>query len=148
MAKPIQKLAMVLCAIFLLATNGASQERRKLRITNAGFTITALPLLAAKEWGIFNANNLDMEVILMQSALGPSPSVSTIKPASAASVNLIMTATSHLVPRTHIYWLMANPQFKPSNLKGKNRTGANTDMSFEHGAGSRPIGAVLVSITQ
>ena len=40
--------------------------------TDAGFTITALPLLAAKEWGIFNANNLDMEVILMQSALVPA----------------------------------------------------------------------------
>ena len=69
MRKPILKLALSLCVITFLATNGASQERRKTRITNAGFTITALPLLAAKEWGIFNANNLDMEVILMQSAL-------------------------------------------------------------------------------
>ena len=66
------KLAIVLCVTLFLADHGASQERRsKLRITNAGFTITALPLLAAQEWKIFNANNLDMEVILMQSALVP-----------------------------------------------------------------------------
>ena len=31
-----------------------------------------LAAVAAKEWGIFNANNLDMEVILMQSALVPA----------------------------------------------------------------------------
>ena len=57
MRKPILKLALSLCVITFLATNGASQERRKTRITNAGFTITALPLLAAKEWGIFNASS-------------------------------------------------------------------------------------------
>ena len=51
----------------------SAQERRaKLRISNAGFTITALPLLAAKDWRIFESNNLDMEVILMQSALVPA----------------------------------------------------------------------------
>jgi hypothetical protein len=50
-----------------------AQERpAKLRISNAGFTITALPLLAAKDWGLFTANGLGMEVILMQSALVPA----------------------------------------------------------------------------
>ena len=34
--------------------------------------MTALPLLAAKDWGVFAANGLDMEVILMQSALVPA----------------------------------------------------------------------------
>jgi hypothetical protein len=57
----------------LLSSLGWAQERRnKPRITNAGFTITALPLLAAQRWRIFNANNLDMEVILMRSALVPA----------------------------------------------------------------------------
>jgi hypothetical protein len=31
-----------------------------------------LPLLAAREWGVFTANGLDMEVILMQSAIVPA----------------------------------------------------------------------------
>lgn len=67
-------LALVTIALILIgAESTQAQERRgKTRISNAGFTITALPLLAAKEWDIFNANNLDMEVILMQSALVPA----------------------------------------------------------------------------
>ena len=71
----------------LADSNGFTQERRaKLRISNAGFTITALPLLAAKDWGLFTANGLDMEVILMQSSLGAGSPDSRrhrlIKPAS------------------------------------------------------------------
>jgi hypothetical protein len=59
--------------LLFLAVNGFAQERRgKTRISNAGFTITALPLLAAKEWGVFTANGVDMEIILMQSALVPA----------------------------------------------------------------------------
>ncbi|HEY6998405.1 MAG TPA: hypothetical protein VH851_10790, partial [Candidatus Binatia bacterium] len=63
-----------LVLLFLACTTGlqAQERRAKLRISNAGFTITALPLLAAKDWGLFSANNLDMEVILMQSALVPA----------------------------------------------------------------------------
>ena len=41
--------------------HAVAQERRgKTRISNAGLTITALPLLAAREWGIFSANGLDI----------------------------------------------------------------------------------------
>jgi hypothetical protein len=43
--------------IVVLSQDAASQDRRvKVRISNAGFTITALPLLAAKDWGVFSAN--------------------------------------------------------------------------------------------
>jgi len=71
------RLFLLAFAMFSLALANppwiSAQERRaKLRISNAGFTITALPLLAAKDWGIFTANGLDMEVILMQSALVPA----------------------------------------------------------------------------
>jgi ABC-type nitrate/sulfonate/bicarbonate transport system substrate-binding protein len=58
--------------LFLAVSANAQERRSKLRISNAGFTITALPLLVAKEWGTFSANGLDMEVILMQSALVPA----------------------------------------------------------------------------
>ncbi len=61
------------CLVIYTATFALGQEKRpKLRISNAGFTITALPLLAAKDWGLFSANGLDMEVILMQSSLVPA----------------------------------------------------------------------------
>jgi hypothetical protein len=66
-------LTIMLSMLLFLAVSANAQERRsKLRISNAGFTITALPLLVAKEWGTFSANGLDMEVILMQSALVPA----------------------------------------------------------------------------
>ena len=71
--KKFIELTIIASTLFLLALNGFAQERRvKLRISNAGFTITALPLLAAKDWGLFSANGLDMEVILMQSSLVPA----------------------------------------------------------------------------
>src|SRR5499433_985455 len=47
----------------------AQQGRTKVRISNAGFTITALPLLAAKDWGVFAANGLDVELIVMSPSL-------------------------------------------------------------------------------
>src|SRR4026208_2538373 len=63
----------LLLVLLVLTTGLEAQERRaKLRISNAGFTITALPLLAAKDWGLFTANGLAMEVIPTQSALAPA----------------------------------------------------------------------------
>ncbi|HEY6366669.1 MAG TPA: hypothetical protein VI585_17950, partial [Candidatus Binatia bacterium] len=67
------QLAAVSGLLLSLTASGNTQERRaRARISNAAFTITALPLLAAKDWGTFAANGLDMEVILMQSALVPA----------------------------------------------------------------------------
>jgi hypothetical protein len=49
-----------LALIAVLASHAASQDKRsKIRISNAGFTITALPLLAAKDWGKFSASGLE-----------------------------------------------------------------------------------------
>ena len=107
----------------------SAQERRpKLRISNAGFTITALPLLAAKDWGIFTANGLDMEVILMQSALVPAAltqgDIDYQAGVGPASVNATMTgfATRAIWFSSDriSYWLMAKPQFKTlESLKSK-----------------------------
>ena len=107
----------------------SAQERRaKLRISNAGFTITALPLLAAKDWEIFNANGLDMEVILMQSALVPAAltqgDIDYQAGVGPASVNATMTgfATRAIWFSSEriSYWLMAKPQFKTlESLKSK-----------------------------
>ena len=55
-----------LALVTVLVSHASSQDKRaKVRISNAGFTITALPLLAAKDWGTFSANGLDAELIVM-----------------------------------------------------------------------------------
>ena len=107
---------------------GAQDQRYKARISNAGFTITALPLLAAKDWEIFNANGLDMEIILMQSALVPAAltqgDIDYQAGVGPASVNATMTgfATRAIWFSSDriSYWLMAKPQFKTlESLKSK-----------------------------
>jgi ABC-type nitrate/sulfonate/bicarbonate transport system substrate-binding protein len=123
-------LAVVMLGLGLAnPTWTSAQERRaKLRISNAGFTITALPLLAAKDWEIFNANGLDMEVILMQSALVPAAltqgDIDYQAGVGPASVNATMTgfATRAIWFSSEriSYWLMAKPQFKTlESLKSK-----------------------------
>jgi len=73
MCPSILAMAVFIGLLVSLPVSTDAQERRvKARISNAGFTMTALPLLAAKDWGVFAANGLDMEVILMQSALVPA----------------------------------------------------------------------------
>ena len=111
-----------------LATAVAQEKRPKLRISNAGFTITALPLLAARDWGIFSANNLDMEVILMQSALVPAALTqgdidyqAGVGPASVnATLSGFATRAIWFSSDRISYWLMAKPQFKTlESLRGK-----------------------------
>ena len=123
-------LAVVMLSLGLAnPTWTSAQERRaKLRISNAGFTITALPLLAAKDWEIFNANGLDMEVILMQSALVPAAltqgDIDYQAGVGPASVNATMsgfaTRAIWFSSERISYWLMAKPQFKTlESLKSK-----------------------------
>jgi ABC-type nitrate/sulfonate/bicarbonate transport system substrate-binding protein len=149
--------------LFLCVASGLGQELRgKTRISNAGFTITALPLLAAKEWGIFNANNLDMEIILMQSALVPAAltqgDIDYQAGVGPASVNATMTgfATRAIWFSSDriSYWLMAKPQFKTlDSLKAKKVAvtglGGTVHVAFNMAvekAGGNPKDYVLVSI--
>ncbi len=155
-------LLAALLSAALLPSDSAAQERRKLRITNAGFTITALPLLAAQEWKIFNANGLDMEVILMQSTLVPPAltqgDIDYQAGVGPASVNATMSgfATRAIWFSTEriSYWIMAKPQFKTvESLKGKKVavTGLGgtvhvaLNMALEK-VGANPRDFVLVSI--
>ena len=65
------KICVALFVIVLNVVPAASQDKRaKVRISNAGLTITALPLLAARDWGTFNANGLDVEIIVMSPPIG------------------------------------------------------------------------------
>jgi ABC-type nitrate/sulfonate/bicarbonate transport system substrate-binding protein len=110
------------------ASTHAQERRAKLRISNAGFTITALPLLAAKDWGLFTANGLDMEVILMQSSLVPAALTqgdidyqAGVGPASVnATMSGFQTRAIWFSSDKISYWLMAKPQLKTlESLKAK-----------------------------
>jgi ABC-type nitrate/sulfonate/bicarbonate transport system substrate-binding protein len=111
------------------ATTALAQERRgKTRISNAAFTITALPLLAARDWGIFPANGLDMEIILMNSALVPPALVqgdidyqAGVGPASVnATLSGFPTRAIWFSSDKISYWLMARAPYKTlESLKGK-----------------------------
>jgi len=115
--------------VLSLTVAGLAQERRgKTRISNAAFTITALPLLAARDWGIFPANGLDMEIILMNSALVPPALVqgdidyqAGVGPASVnATLTGFPTRAIWFSSDKISYWLMARPQHKTmESLKGK-----------------------------
>ena len=81
--------------IFLLSQPalGHAQERRKIRISNATLSYSALPLVAAREWRLFQEQGLDVEIILMRSAAAAAALVSddldyqsaSARPASARS---------------------------------------------------------------
>src|ERR1044071_3589952 len=106
----------------------AQEKRIKTRISNAAFTITALPLLAARDWGTFSANGLDAELILMNSALVPPALVQGDIDYQAGVGPASVNATFTGFPTRAIwfssdkisYWLMARTQYKTlESLKGK-----------------------------
>jgi len=124
------------CLIFLVvgfiagwSTDAASQDRRtKITISNAGLTITALPLLAARDWNIFAANGIDVEIIVIAAAIAPSALaqgdldyIAGVGPASVSATLSGLTARAIWFSSDRIsYWLMARPQFKTlEDLKGK-----------------------------
>ena len=108
---------------------GESQERRaKVRISNAGFTITALPLLAAKDWGVFSANGVDVELIVMSPTLaaaavaqGDIDYVAGVGPASVAATLTGLPSRAIWFSSDRIsYWLQSASQYKTvQELKGK-----------------------------
>ena len=150
----------VLCG--LIATADAQEQRPKLRISNAGFTITALPLLPAKEWRLFDEKGLDMEVILMQSALVPAALTqgdidyqAGVGPASVnATLSGFQTRAIWFSSDKISYWLMAKPQYKTiESLKGKKISitglGGTVHVAFNlamEKLGVNPKDFVLVSI--
>jgi ABC-type nitrate/sulfonate/bicarbonate transport system substrate-binding protein len=125
-------LFQLLLAIGLVVTCsklGETQERRpKIRISNAGFTITALPLLAARDWGVFNANGLDVELIVMSPTLaaaaiaqGDIDYVAGVGPASVAATLTGLPSRAIWFSSDRVsYWLQTAPQYKTiQELKGK-----------------------------
>jgi len=126
---PVAQLVVALVLISTLSFSAAAQERRsKIRISNAGLTITALPLLAARDWGIFNASGMDVEIIIMAASLAPSALstgdidyIAGVGPASVSATLSGLPSRAIWFSSDRIsYWLMARPQFKTlEDLKGK-----------------------------
>jgi len=126
---PVAQLVVALVLISALSFSAAAQERRsKIRISNAGLTITALPLLAARDWGIFNASGMDVEIIIMAASLAPSALstgdidyIAGVGPASVSATLSGLPSRAIWFSSDRIsYWLMARPQFKTlEDLKGK-----------------------------
>jgi ABC-type nitrate/sulfonate/bicarbonate transport system substrate-binding protein len=115
--------------VVTLSEVGETQERRaKVRISNAGFTITALPLLAAKDWGVFSANGVDVELIVMSPTLaaaavaqGDIDYVAGVGPASVAATLTGLPSRAIWFSSDRIsYWLQSASQYKTvEQLKGK-----------------------------
>jgi len=111
------------------STYSDGQERRsKIRISNAGLTITSLPLLAARDWGIFAANGMEVEIIVMAPSIAASALaqgdvdyVAGVGPASVSATLSGLPSRAIWFSSDRIsYWLMAKPQFKNlEDLKGK-----------------------------
>jgi NitT/TauT family transport system substrate-binding protein len=125
----VNKLILfVLAAFFVAPTNGYAQERRKILISNATLSYSALSLVAARQWKLFQEQGLDVEIILMRSsaaaaalASGDLDYQSGIGPASVSATlsgvdsRALWSSTNHIT-----YWLMAKPEFKTvQDLKRK-----------------------------
>jgi ABC-type nitrate/sulfonate/bicarbonate transport system substrate-binding protein len=129
--------------------HATSQERRsKVRISNAGFTITALPLLAAKDWGMFTANGLDVELIVMSPSLaaaalaqGDIDYVAGVGPASVSATLSGLPSRAIWFSSDRIsYWLMAKSELKRlEDLKGKK-------IAISGGAGGTNHVALMIAL--
>lgn len=135
--------------IVVLAPHAASQDKRaKVRISNAGFTITALPLLAAKDWNVFSANGLDVELIVMSPSIaaaalaqGDIDYVAGVGPASVAATLSGLPSRAIWFSSDRIsYWLLAPPQYKTlESLKGKK-------IAISGGAGGTNHVALMIAL--
>jgi ABC-type nitrate/sulfonate/bicarbonate transport system substrate-binding protein len=126
--KALQLIFAIGLVVTLVNVSESQERRAKIRISNAGFTITALPLLAAKDWGTFSANGLDVELIVMSPTLaaaavaqGDIDYVAGVGPASVAATLSGLPSRAIWFSSDRIsYWLQSAPSYKTvQSLKGK-----------------------------
>ena len=106
----------------------AQQALTKIRIANSALSLTALPLVAAREWGLFGEQGLQVEVVMMNPAIsnpaiaaGEINYIAGVGPGSVAATlsGLPLRAVWFSSSRV-AYWVMTSPQFKSlADLKGK-----------------------------
>ena len=117
-----KKLCLSLALVGLLVTSSVSAQQavRKVRIAYPDNTICCLPLIAALQWKVFEANGLQAEIIQIRSQIaypalssGEVQYVAGIGPASVSATlrgmpsRAVWFATEEL-----IYSLMARPEFQ------------------------------------
>ena len=123
------KILFVLTLVFALPHLARAQAAKtKLRISNSSYSVTSLPLLAAREWGYFQEQGLDVEIILMSPAIsapalmsGELSYVAGVGPGSVSATlgGLPMRAVWFSSERVS-YSLMTKPQYKTvQDLRGK-----------------------------
>ena len=120
MTMAIRLATLFFVVVFVASTNSYSQERRKIRISNATLSYSALPLIAAREWKLFQEQGLDVEIILMRSAAAAAALVSGdldyqsgIGPASiSATLSGVDSRALWSSTNRISYWLMAKPEYK------------------------------------
>jgi ABC-type nitrate/sulfonate/bicarbonate transport system substrate-binding protein len=159
----VNKLTLlVLAIVFLVPANAYTQERRKILISNATLSYSALSLVAVRQWKLFQEQGLDVEIILMRSsaaaaalASGDLDYQSGIGPASVSATlsgvdsRALWSSTNHIT-----YWLMAKPEFKTvqdlkrkkigvSGLGGTSHVALNAALE-KNGLGPKEYAAVSV----
>jgi ABC-type nitrate/sulfonate/bicarbonate transport system substrate-binding protein len=117
----------VLALITVTGVVSAQPAKEKIRIANASLSVTALPLIAAKEWKLFDEQGLEPEIILISPAIsapalisGEIDYVAGVGPGSVSATlgGLPLRAIWFSSERVS-YSLLANPKFKNvQDLKG------------------------------
>ena len=122
-------LVQAICFPFGFHSASYAQDTlTKIRIANSALSLTALPLVAAREWGLFREQGLQVEVVMMNPAIsnpaiaaGEINYIAGVGPGSVAATlsGLPLRAVWFSSSRVS-YWVMTSPQFKTlADLKGK-----------------------------
>ncbi len=122
-------LAQAFLLVFMLSCVSHAQEGlAKIRIANSALSLTALPLVVAREWGLFREQGLQVEIVLMNPAIsnpaiaaGEIQYIAGVGPGSVAATlsGLPLRAIWFSSSRVS-YFVMTSPQFKTlADLKGK-----------------------------
>ena len=113
---------------FAIESLQAQESRTKIRISNSALSVTSLPLLAAREWRLFQERGLVAEIILMSPALTVPAMISGDIDYFAGVGPGVVSASLGGLPFRAVwvssdrvsYSLLANPKFKTlQDLKGK-----------------------------
>ena len=120
--------AVSMAVVTVVGPASAQPAKQKIRIANASLSVTALPLIAAKEWKLFEEQGFDPEIILISPAISAPALISEeidyvagVGPGSvSASLGGLPLRAVWFSSERVSYSLMANPKFKNvEDLKGK-----------------------------
>jgi NitT/TauT family transport system substrate-binding protein len=121
-------LQAVLFPFIFPSASHAQEALPKIRIANSALSLTALPLVAARDWGLFREQGLQVEIIMMNPAIsGPAIAAGEIDYVAGVGPGSVAATLSGLPLRAVwfsssriSYWVMTSPQFKTlADLKGK-----------------------------